>query len=57
MAFERKFGINFERANKEMNQTLEREEQIQVREHHLRLTRKGMRFLDSIAALFINLGV
>ncbi len=54
MAFERKFGVNFEALYKETIQTLEWKGQIDVRERHLRLTRKGMRFLDSIAAMFIN---
>ena len=54
LAFERKFGVNFEAVYKETIQTLERKAQIQVRERHLRLTRKGMRFLDSIAAIFVN---
>ncbi len=51
--FEQKFGIRFLKVFKETIAGLEQEGRVLVRANRLKLTRKGMRFLDNIAGMFI----
>jgi oxygen-independent coproporphyrinogen-3 oxidase len=53
-AFEWKFGVSLLEVCQETIAGLEQEGRIFVRDRHLGLTPKGMRFLDSIAGMFIG---
>ena len=52
--FNQKFGLDFLKIYKEVIADLEYEDQIIVDESSLRLTRKGMFFLDAITSMFTS---
>ena len=55
--FKQRFGIDFLEIYKETIADLENEDQIRVEQNRIRLTRKGMFFLDSITQMFTSLDI